>query len=120
MIKIIQIALVYILTLSSVFAEELSIIPWKSNKLYNAFNTWEFSFTDINLYIIYLIDVLSVVAVVVSLLFVLIWWFRCVMAFWSSDKWDWAKKTVFHALLWLWISTLAWVIVEIALKIISA
>ncbi len=126
MIKIIQTLLAYFLLVSTSFAntdqisDSVSIIPKNDNVLVEAFKSWYFSFSDLNLYAIYLIDMLSVVAIVVSLLFVIIWWFRCVLAFWSDDKWDWAKKTVIHALMWLAISTLAWVIVELVLKIISA
>ena len=110
----------FLLAKTSVFAaDELTLIPKNDNALVTAFKTWEFSFNEINSYIVYLIDLLSVVAVVVSLIFVIIWAIKCVVAFWQEDKWTSAKKTVWNALLWLWISSLAWVIVEIAIRLIS-
>jgi len=68
-------------------------------------------------YIVYLIDVFSKVAVMIAFLFVLIWAFRYTITYleWSED-WKKAKDTIKNALIWLAVSTLAYVIVDIFIR----
>ena len=80
-------------------------------------SSWEFNFDMIWCYIIYLIDVFSKMAVMISFVFVLIWAFRYTITYleWDDD-WKKAKETIKNALLWLAVSTLAYVIVDIFIR----
>ena len=107
----------------STYAADINVIPKdsKSNKdLVTAFKTWEFSFWDFANYIVYLIDILAIISVTVALVFVIVWGFKYTLAFWDDTKtWE-AKNTVKNALLGLAIASLAWVIIELIIRLISS
>lgn len=103
---------------SWVYAADLWLVPSWNSPLTEAFRTWEFSFDLIWVYIVYLIDVFSKIAVMISFVFVLIWAFRYTIVYleWDTENWDKAKKTIKNALVWLAVSTLAYVIVDIFIR----
>lgn len=117
-------SIIYFLINFQSVSADLWIIPssdsdlWSSCKwLTEAFSSWEFSFDLIWCYILFLIDIFSQVAVMISFVFVLIWSFRYTITYLEGDEnWDNAKKTIKNALLWLAISTLAYVIVDVFIR----
>ena len=110
------------LSVQDAYAEsDLSFIPSDiSNPLYQAFKTWEFSFTHIWNYIVYLIDLLTEIGVIVSLIFVMIGWFWYLLATFQDSAAESAKKTITNALTGLAISSLAWIIVEFVILLITS
>lgn len=104
----------------SVFAEGLTLIPDSNPRLVQAFKTGEFSFNDISYYLVYLIDLASIIAVSVAFVYVIIWWARYILSFWEDKKAQDAKKTITNALLWLCLSALAWVIVDFIIRLFTA
>jgi len=113
--KIFLTSLFFLVNFQFTFAD-LWLVP-QTWKLKDAFETWEFSFDLIWEYILYLINVFSQIAVMISFLFVLIWAFRYTITYLEWDEnWDNAKKTIKNALIWLAISTLAYVIVDVFVR----
>lgn len=110
------------------FAWDLSLIPksevWSCKWLYEAFNSqdlsevWEFNFDMLWCYIVYLIDIFTKLSVIISFIFVLIWAFRYTIVYleWDEENWQKAKTTIKNALIWLSISTLAYVIVDLFIR----
>lgn len=116
--KIFLAVIYFLINFWEIFADaKISLIPEWKNALAEAFRTWEFSFDLIWQYILFLINIFSQIAVMVSFLFVLIWAFRYTITYLEWDEnWDNAKKTIKNALIWLAISTLAYVIVDIFVR----
>lgn len=104
---------------SPVFGE-LTLIPSDGHPLTKAFKTWEFSFNDVNSYLVYLIDLASEVAVIVAFIFVIIWWIRYILSLWDNKKSEEAKKTIKNAVLWLCLSAFAWVIIDFIIRLFTA
>jgi len=117
------IGLFYFFNTWNIFADWIALVPkkdpnWTACKwIAAAFSNWEFSFDMIWCYIVYLINIFSKVAVMIAFVFVLIWAFRYTITYleWDDDWWN-AKKTIKNALIWLVISTLAYVIVDIFIR----
>lgn len=117
-----------ILFSSEVFADDkkssLTIIPSEPSdskywSLIEAFESWDFSVDDIYLYAVYLIDLLSIIAVIASFIFILVWAFRYVISFWEDEAAQSAKKTIKNAILGLIVASLAYVIVDIIIRFIT-
>ena len=119
----------FLWNISWVYAWDIWLIPsekveWTTcGWLFEAFWTsdrstaGEFDFDMIWCYIVYLIDIFSKIAVMISFVFVLVWAFRYTITYleWDDD-WKKAKETIKNALIWLAVSTLAYVIVDVFIR----
>ena len=92
-------------------------LAWFSSKMDDKMSAWEFSFDSFWCYFVYLIDVFTKLSVMISFLFVLIWAFRYTVTYleWDDD-WKSAKTTIKNALIWLAVSSLAYVIIDIFIR----
>lgn len=78
--------------------------------------SWDFLFSDIECYFLYLIEVLLRLSVLVAGLYVFYGGFKYLTSFWGKADW---KKTIINAVYGLGLALMSWVILDVIMRLLT-